>query len=58
MSGTTINKELITLSSTIFRIIATARLNNVQTVTTVVVERRKPADTGPWQCKVLNWKTQ
>lgn len=57
LAGAEIDSNLISVSSQIFRITATASLNNVQMTTTAVVERIKPQETDPWQCKVLNWKT-
>ena len=54
--GTTIDQNLFTISSQIFRITATATLNNVQMTTTAVIERIKPSETASWKCKVLNWQ--
>lgn len=58
LGTTTLNQELITLSSDVFRITATAGLNAMQRVVTVVVERQRSARTGQWQCKILSWHTQ
>jgi general secretion pathway protein K len=58
MAGTEIDAALISLASQIFRITAVASLNNVQVMTTAVIERVKPSETKSWQCKVLNWKTE
>lgn len=58
MAGADIDAALISVSSQIFRITATASLNNVRAMTTAVIERVKPLETKPWQCKVLNWKTE
>lgn len=57
-SDTTIDEELITVTSTIFRIVATAGIDKMRVTTTAVIERIKPSETEPWQCKVLNWKTE
>ncbi len=57
LAGAEIDSNLISVSSQIFRITATASLNNVQVTTTAVIERVKPKESEPWQCKVLNWKT-
>jgi len=57
-SDVTIDAGLLSISSQIFRVTAKATLNNVHMVTTAVVERIKPLETDPWQCKVLNWKME
>ncbi len=57
-AGITIDPELITVSSNVFRIVATAELNEIRTTTTAVVRRERSSETEPWQCKVLNWKTE
>jgi general secretion pathway protein K len=53
-----IDSSLITVSSTIFRIVASASLDGAQNSVTAVVHRLRPSETEPWQCKILNWKTQ
>ncbi len=58
LSDTTIESELITVSSNIFRIVATATIDQLRVTSTAVIERTKPSETEPWQCKVLNWKTE
>ena len=58
LAGAAIPPDLISVSSSIFRITATASLNDVRVVTTAVIERTKPSETASWQCKVLNWKTE
>jgi general secretion pathway protein K len=52
----TIDPDLLTVSSDTFRIIATAKLNDIQTGATVIVRRDREKDNDPWRCKVLNWK--
>jgi general secretion pathway protein K len=52
-----INADIITNVSDIFRITATATLENA-TLTTVAVVEREPVDkTDKWRCKVLYWET-
>ncbi len=58
LAGAQIDPNLISVSSQIFRITASASLNNVRVTTTAVIERIKAQESGPWQCKVLNWKTE
>lgn len=58
LAGVEIDPDVLSVSSNIFRITAKASLNNVHVVTTAVVERAKPLETDPWQCKILNWKTE
>jgi general secretion pathway protein K len=53
-----IDSNLISVASQIFRITASANLNNVRVTTTAIIERIKPEESEPWQCKVLNWKTE
>lgn len=53
-----VNSALYGVTSQFFRLTATATMNNLQLVTTAVVERIKPKESEPWQCKVLNWKTE
>ena len=55
-SGITIDPDLLTVSSDTFRIIATAKLNEIEAAATVVVRREREKDNDPWRCKVLNWK--
>ncbi|RJQ68477.1 MAG: general secretion pathway protein GspK [Desulfobacteraceae bacterium] len=58
LAGLEIDPGVVSVSSHVFRLTATASLNNVRVVTTAVVERVKPLETDPWQCKILNWKTE
>ena len=55
-SSITIDPNLLTVSSDTFRIIATAKLNEIQTGATVIVRRDREKENDPWRCKVLNWK--
>ncbi|MGD9212647.1 MAG: type II secretion system protein GspK [Desulfobacteraceae bacterium] len=56
-AGLTIEDEenLITLSSSIFRITATAIRFKAQLTLTAIVQRQKDKESGKWECKVLNW---
>ncbi|MEJ2038348.1 MAG: general secretion pathway protein GspK [Desulfosarcinaceae bacterium] len=58
LSDVTLDSSLISISSDIFRLICTAKLNEVQLTITAVVQREKPSESAPWHCKVLNWKTE
>jgi general secretion pathway protein K len=53
-----LDPDLISVSSDTFRIVATAVMGDVRTVTTAVVQRERDSDSSPWMCKVLNWKTE
>jgi len=56
-SDMTIDPKLIRISSDIFRIISSARLNGMDTVINAVVEREQAAKTGQWTCKIINWES-
>lgn len=56
--GITLDPDLISVSSNIFRIVATAVIDDTRAVATAVVERERESDSAPWKCKVLNWKTE
>lgn len=51
-----LNTDLVTTSSDVFRIIATAELNGVKATTTAVIRRQQESTSSPWKCKVLNWE--
>lgn len=51
----TINADLITTESDLFRVDCGAILHDTSMRATVVLEREKDKKTGKWQCKVLNW---
>jgi general secretion pathway protein K len=53
-----IDPFMISVSSNIFRIIATAQLNDIKTTTIAVIQREQNSKSGAWQCKILNWKAQ
>ncbi len=54
----TIDAELISVSSDLFRIISTATRNQITTTVDVVVRREKEKDTGRWICKTLIWQVE
>jgi general secretion pathway protein K len=56
--GANINEDLVTISSNIFRIIATAELNGIKASTTAIIRREQKSESSSWKCKVLNWETE
>lgn len=54
----TIDSALTTLSSDIFKIAATAFLNGRRLSVTAVVRREKDAESGRWECRVLQWEEE
>ena len=56
--GITINPDLITVSSDLFRIVSTATRNERTATVNVVVQREKEPDTGRWICKILMWQAE
>jgi general secretion pathway protein K len=58
LAGATIDPALLSVTSDIFQVVATAVLNEVRTTTTAVIQRTRPSETGPWQCQVLKWETE
>jgi general secretion pathway protein K len=52
-----IDANLITTASDIFRIDATAGLDDVELTVTAIIQREIVPETGKWNCKVLNWQT-
>jgi general secretion pathway protein K len=52
----TIDANLITVSSDLFRIVSTATRNQRTATVDVVVRREKEEDTGRWTCKTLIWQ--
>jgi general secretion pathway protein K len=57
-SAIDIDPALIGISSSIFRIIATAKLNEFESTLSAVVKREQHAESGTWRCKILNLKAQ
>lgn len=55
-AGITIDPETINVSSDIYRIVATSKLDEQTATITAVIQREKPSERAHWQCKVLNWK--
>ena len=56
--GVTINANLITVSSDLFRIVATAKRNQRHFTVDTVVQREKDSETGRWTCKTLIWQAE
>jgi len=56
--GITIDPNLITVSSDLFRVVSTATRNGKTFTLNVVVAREKEADTGRWICKTLIWQAE
>jgi general secretion pathway protein K len=56
--GIAIDANLITASSDLFRIVATATRNQRTTTANVVVQREKEEETGRWICKTLIWQAE
>lgn len=57
-AGISIDGDLITVSSDLFRIIATAKRHQQNYTLNVVVQRQKAQGTGQWECKTLNWQVE
>ncbi|MGD9365399.1 MAG: type II secretion system minor pseudopilin GspK [Desulfobacteraceae bacterium] len=57
-AGIDLDPDLISISSNVFRIVASAELDGARVSTTAVVRRERESESSPWQCKVLNWKTE
>jgi general secretion pathway protein K len=53
-----IDPNLITVSSDIFRIEATATLQDAKLTTTAVVQRQTEPKSGKWFCKILSWQNE
>lgn len=51
----TINPDLITVSSDLFRIVSTATRSSGSTTINAVVQREQEPNTGRWICKTLSW---
>jgi general secretion pathway protein K len=54
----TLDPELVSISSNVFRIVATADLDGSRSTTTAIIRRERENPSAHWQCKVLNWKTE
>lgn len=58
MGDITIDPNLITTTSDVFRIESAAELNAVKMTVTAIVKREKNQKTGKWDCKVLHWQVE
>ena len=56
--GLTIDADLITTTSDIFRIVSTAKRGEQHVTVQVVVQREKAQETGRWTCKTLIWQVE
>jgi general secretion pathway protein K len=54
----TIDPDLFSVSSHVFRIVSTAELETTRTTITAVVSRERSSESAPWRCKILNWMTE
>jgi hypothetical protein len=55
-AGLELSADLVTLSSNIFRIQATAAHDGFERAVTAVVERRMATDGQGWACRILAWE--
>jgi general secretion pathway protein K len=53
-----INQELITTQSDVFRIESAASMGEVKMTLTAVIQREKDPATGAWGCRLLRWQTK
>jgi len=53
-----LDADLISISSNVFRIVASAELDGARVASTAIVRRERESASSPWRCKVLNWKTE
>ncbi|RJQ60425.1 MAG: general secretion pathway protein GspK, partial [Desulfobacteraceae bacterium] len=58
LDGIQISPDLITVSSDLFRITASASINGMKVQVTALVQREQQKKTGKWVCRVLNWATE
>ncbi len=56
--GITIDPELISVASDLFRIVSTAKRHARTITVSAVVQREKEPDTGRWICKTLIWQAE
>ena len=57
-SDVTIDAGIISTSSDVFRIQATASSDEVKSSVVAVVQRTQSPQSGKWACKILSWKTE
>jgi general secretion pathway protein K len=58
LSDVTLDSNMITVTSDVFRIQSTASLDSIQSSAIAVVKRIKNPQSGQWSCKVLSWETR
>jgi general secretion pathway protein K len=56
-SDVSIDPELITTASDLFRIECAAELNSMKSTVTAVIQRVQSAKSGKWTCKIVSWQT-
>jgi hypothetical protein len=52
-----LDKNLITTTSDIFRIVSEAKVNDSVLTTTAVVQRSQSEKTGKWSCQILSYQS-
>lgn len=57
LSGITIDPDLITTVSDVFKIKSMAALRDLKLTSTAIVKREKNPESGKWFCRVLQWET-
>jgi general secretion pathway protein K len=57
-SDVSIDPDLITTASDIFRIESIAELNSTKSTVTAVIQRVQNDGSGNWTCKILSWQTE
>ncbi|MDX1707305.1 MAG: general secretion pathway protein GspK [Desulfobacterales bacterium] len=58
LSGMSLDANMLTTASDIFRIVSEAKVNDSKLIATAVVERRQNEKSGKWTCQILDWDTQ
>jgi type II secretory pathway component PulK len=58
LGDATINTNLITTSSDVFRIRSEASFDAAKASVIAVVQRTQDTETQKWTCEVLSWKTE
>jgi general secretion pathway protein K len=56
MAGIKLDPKLITMSSDVFRVEATATLHDAFTTIRAIVQRVQASQSGKWSCRLLSWR--